>query len=146
MGWWSATIMGGDSPLDYLGNLAEVCYVNFDVETDEETFHCFRFTRESLEKHTKEIYKSLRECKSPIYGQVVGAAFLWTGAEMEEALKSRVIGDAQKDEWAAEGDEERKKHIDKFIEEVENHTPGKRVDIDDEGLLENIAKALGGGC
>jgi hypothetical protein len=135
--------MGGDSPLDFLYPLAEAVGVECDFDTDEETFHGFPFTRELLEGSLKEIYKSLREHKDCIYGQVVGATFLWAGAEMPEELKSRVIADAEKDEWAASGDEERKRYIHDFIEAVENHEPGQRVELSTEGLFERMAKVLG---
>ena len=137
--------MGGDSPLDYLGDLAEVCAVGHDFEADN-TFHGYRFTREKLERayERKAIQKSLRENEDPIYGQVVGATFLWAGAEMPEELKSRVVSDAKKDEWAAEGDNERRKFINDFIDKVEEHKGGKQVELADEGLFDKIAEAMGG--
>lgn len=128
MSWWSEAIMGGDSPLDCLDDLAEVCGVEFDPESDE-GFHCHLFTRAKLEASMDKIKKSLRKSTDPIYGQVVGATFLWAGAEMPEELKTRVTDDAKKDTWAAEGDVERKRYIDEFIEKVENHKPGERVEI-----------------
>ena len=143
MGWWSATIMGGDTPLDYLAVLGKAVGVEFDYD-HENTFHGWPFTREALESHLEEVKKSLGKNKYHIYGQVVGATFLWAGAEMPEELKNRVIKDAEADEWAAEGDSERKKYINAFIQAVKSSEPGKRVDVQDEGLFERVGKCLGG--
>ena len=143
MGWWSKTIMGGDSPLDYLAVLGRAVGIEFDIDTDDENFHGYRFTPEAMESRMDEIKESLRKHKDPIYGQVVGAAFLWAGAEMPEELKSRVIGDAEKDEWAAEGDEERQGYIDDLAQKVANHKPGERVELAYEGLFDKFAQVMG---
>ena len=141
--------MGGDSPLDYLSDLAEAVGLKFDRECSgeeyrEKTFHGFHFTREILESNMDAVKKSLRKNKGHVYGQVVGATFLWAGAEMPEELKSRVIEDANKDEWAAEGDAERRHHIRDFIEKIENHKAGERMQIAEEGLFQKFAEAMGG--
>jgi hypothetical protein len=152
MGSWSETIMGGDTPLDYLAVLGEAVGAVFDYD-DESTpeFHGWHITREMLE--VDDIQAKLRDAHASvgndyIFGQVVGAVFLWAGARMSDEIKLGVkvcaeheLNQIEKTGWT--DPERRAGFLRDLIEKVEEHKTGERVELADEGLFENMAKMFG---
>jgi hypothetical protein len=147
-GWWSKTILGGDTPLDYLGNIAHVLGVpcTYDDKRFEgaEEFHCYMFTREQLESPdaTKKLLALYKKTgyQREIMGQVIGTVYLWTGAKMPKKIKDLVIASAKADEWARE-DAEREDRIYDLIKAVKAHKPGQRVELREEGLFQKFREA-----
>lgn len=149
MGWWSTTILGGDTPLDYLGNIAHVLGVPCTYDDpkrypkDVDAFHCYLFTQERLESPdaTKKLIALYQRTGylQEIMGQVIGTVYLWTGAKMPEKIKKLVLASAKADEWARE-DEERADHIYAFTKAVKMHKRGQRVELSEEGLFERMQK------
>ena len=153
MGWWSEYIMGGDTPLDDLGILSRVCGVDYDMDEKHEyddTFHGYPLTRAALEKHRGELVEEVQKSgdwSKPVMGQVLGAMFLWAGAELTDDMKDLVVSCAESDEWMSEeiqqyGSEggDRTEVIRAFIAKVRDHKPGVRVTLDDVGLLQRLAQ------
>ena len=154
MGWWSCSIMGGDTPLDYVGTIAKVVFgLDHDYDVEPETFFGFLFTKEMLEKEgvhdkiQKAIPQWMRE--DTIFGQVVGAIYLWTGARMPQSIKENVLHHAKEELAGTEkgwhNPEEREMYLRDFIEKVEKHWEGgERVDLPFEGLMDKIHEHIAG--
>jgi ABC-type nitrate/sulfonate/bicarbonate transport system substrate-binding protein len=148
-GWWSKTIMGGDTPLDLLAVVAEVVGAKFDCDApDERNFHCWdmrasQFEAPGVTNRMVAAYTALKQRDSwnaPILGQVIGATYLWTGARIPAAIAGIVLEAARADQWANEGDQERQKYIGELMGAIQQHKPGQRVDLEEEGLFTKMAK------
>lgn len=142
MGWWSATVLGGDGPLDWHGDLCDVMGVEM---TDEgEGYYGYAYTRELVEKHMGAMMNKVEsETWEPAIGwQVLGAIVLKVGATIPDGLKVAVIQATKDDEWAKEGDAERIRWMDELAQAIEKAPPGKRIDLSQEGLLGQILKKI----
>lgn len=147
MGWWSDTIMGGDSPLDFLAVIGEVVGAKFDYE-DERTpnFHGYHFTRGQLERRgvAAQLIRKAPNWERTVYFQTIGAVYLWAGAKMTAALRGEVIRGAKQDEWMKEEGSmsSRGRHVQTLIRLVEKHWKGGvQVELKDEGLMQKFAEA-----
>jgi len=148
MGWWSATILGGDEPLDDLGNIADALGVKFDYDDEYgPDFHGYHFTRKVVEAGSPKLVALLkRRMDDSVFMQVWGAVCLWTGAKMTAKERDAVIAAAKADEWMREEGtgSERGGFIDEFIAAVrENWKGGKTTTLKDQGLFDRIAEVLG---
>jgi len=156
MGWWSATILGGDSPLDTLGDIGRIIGNDYDYDDDSKSiFGGHGFTRENVEgnlsriveefekqlkKHVEK-YPDLEENQSIEY-QVLGAICLHVGAKIPAKLKKRMVLAAEQDEWLNEEGHgsERWTYIKDFIDKVKAHKPGQKTELAYEGLFDKFAK------
>jgi hypothetical protein len=148
MGWWSATILGGDEPLDALGEIASLCDIDFCDDDDgfENTLHGFDFTRENFEPNLVSIITNFAKLRliSPISCSVLGAIILYTGSDVDEKLKSFLIDfikTDQSDEW--DNGAERRFYIDDLCAKLENHKAGGRTFLVDESIWDRCNKELG---
>jgi len=138
MGWWSTTIMGGDTPLDF------ECEFNERPETS---------TKKALGSITdidKQIDEILNKwgCGKPgedfyidyksIAFQVLAVQIMKHGASITEENKSLFIEWIKKDHWAEER-EERKESIDNLIDTLTSYKGTIPVKIRSEGLFEVIS-------
>jgi len=149
MGWWSKTIMGGDTPLDFKSEFFDLAGVDQFNDREIKVKKAFE---ESQDKFIKGIDKVLKRwgCGKPgsayyndkksIAFQVLAVQMMTSGCVIKEELKSLMLEWIPKDEWASE-DNERKKRIDELIE-ILNGYADNPVDIEREGLFEVLAKAL----
>jgi len=146
MGWWSATIMGGDSPLDMQGVICDAMGVkyNFDIKAAKG----YVYDRGLIEKHLDAIVAVLeaRKWEREIGFQVLGVMVLETGAKISAALRKRIIAAAEADEWMKEAGtgSERGKYIKDFIAAMKAHKPGRKTATTREGLFEAFARKLAG--
>lgn len=157
MGWWSAAIMGGDSPLDYFGGICALAVPGKYRGGNPEVL-----TRKALNEALPAIRGWLAK-KNQSYPadmsvslQALGVTIMERGADMPDDLRAEIIAAADADEWAREDGtrSERGQNIAAFIEKVKAYKPGKRVDCKrEEGLLsrgggtslfENMEKVLSG--
>ena len=147
MGWWSCTIMGGDSPLDWLGSLMDVCGIEFDYGCGDETYHGYLLDRDKIEAKTNAMLKcATKGYESSIGLQVLGAVLMEVGAPIDAKLKRTIIRAAKDDEWMLEEGRgsERGKYVMEFIEKIKAHKTGESTELAYEGLFENLAKKMGG--
>lgn len=159
MGWWSASILGGDEPLDYLGDLADICGVgsreedtNKTLTPQEEqlasTLYSYEFTAEIVNNSDTRI-AMLKYCDKAydknIAYQVLGVILMATGGTISDSLKKKIIKSAENDEWAGSKDEERISYIQSFIAAVTNYTDGVPVYTTTEGLFQKINEHLASG-
>lgn len=159
MGWWSASILGGDEPLDYLGDLADICEVGNRDDEDEEfyknlppeerelraTLYDYAFTAEIVNnpKTRKAMIKYCQKAYTPeIAYQVLGVILMATGAKIPKSLKNKIINSAETDEWANNKDEERVSFMQSFIAALNNYTDGKPVFTTVEGLFQKINEKM----
>jgi hypothetical protein len=129
--------MGGDSPLDWEGAISEVMGVEFNY--DDAKYH---YTKSGIERNVKKIVERIdREMWDRNIGfQVLGVMAMKTGAKLPKRVIKKIVEAAENDEWAKEGDCERKMHIEKFISAIKAHEPGKRTAVKSEGLFEKLVK------
>lgn len=155
MGWWSTTVMGGDSPLDAEGDLYDIIFEGskyqdgcerMDAEDEGE------LTKEAISKALLERLPELLErVRGPaldldIHRQVLGVMILKYGVPItdltSEAIELAIDG-AKCDEWAHE-DEERAAHMEAFILQL-NEYDGNLTEVKHEGLFEKLAEKLADG-
>lgn len=148
MGWWSATIMGGDAPLDYQGLLAyDITGIGVDRFYDlrdnnlPELAQIFEL---NLDKMIEAVEKD--SFNDGIAKQVLGVLIIETGVKKDalcqKALDLAIEGAEQelndKERLSTWCDpEERKFHLENFIEACKNYE-GKPIELPHEGLFEKM--------
>lgn len=155
MGWWSATVMGGDPPMDAEGDLFDIVFKGTKYEDG-----CDRMDAEDAGELTKEDIAAkllarlpdlLERVRGPaldmdIYRQVLGVMILEYGVPIidptREAIELAIDG-ANHDEWAYE-DEERKAHMEAFILQLNEYT-GEPTEVEFEGLFEKLVEKIESG-
>lgn len=143
MGTWSATVMGGDTPLDIEGMIYEACNIEmFPEEANEDD----DFVKNEIPKELiggRKAFTILDQIASydDVAPMVLAVVMMRVGADMPKQIKNIAIKAAENDEWAAENDE-RKAYMDSFIKTVSNYDSVTPTDIDEEGLLDSIFKNL----
>jgi hypothetical protein len=147
MGWWSATVLGGDTPLDYLGELAEDVFESpRDLEAKGDCYYGHHYTREILESKLDKAVKHLENdtySESYVGFQVLGAMLLEVGADIPNDVREKIIDAAEKDEWAKSGDEERIFFMQDLIDKIRAHKPGQQTELANESLFEAWERAVG---
>lgn len=145
MGWWSKTIMGGDTPLDFKSEFFDLAKVDQFNDKRPKVKKAFE---ESQDKFTKGIDKLLNRwgCgksgsdyyndKKSIGFQVLAVQMMVHGCVIKEELKSLMLEWIVKDEWAGE-DPEREKRINELVETLKNYD-NKPTSIKSEGLLQKM--------
>jgi hypothetical protein len=151
MGWWSKTIMGGDTPLDFKSEFFDLAGVDQFNDKGPKVKKAFD---ESQDKFIKGIDKVLKRwgCgktgsdyyndKKSIAFQVLAVQMMETGCIIKEDIRSLMLEWIPKDGWAAE-DDERKEKIDKLLESLNGYT-GKPTGTEYEGLLDKIYEKMAG--
>lgn len=148
MGWWSATVLGGDPPLDWLGTLCdEMAVERVDCnEVDCDGYYGYPYTREGLEANLDKLVARIEKdaYEAHVGFQVLGALLLDVGADIPDTLKQRIIRAATEDAWANEGCDERVAYMQDLVDKILASEPGNPVQLATEGLLEKIAERLCG--
>ena len=145
MGWWSATIMGGDTPLDMEHAIGKL----LNGETGKETLES---SQDELVQTGIDSILNRWGCGEPheafyidqksIGFQVLAYLMLEHGCEIHPSTQEAFLEWIPKDEWASE-DDVRKGYIDNLIEAIQNYD-GKPMKLKNEGLFEVFAKKFGG--
>lgn len=149
MGWWSATVLGGDPPLDWLGTLCDEMGVGMrDLDEDEDCdgYYGYPYTREGLEANLdKLVARIMKDEYDPHIGfQVLGALLLHVGADIPDKVRTNICRACLADAWANEGDSERLHYMTDLHDKVLASKPGVSVELAQEGLMEKIGEALCG--
>lgn len=133
MGWWSTTIMGGDTPLDYQDDLTNIIsggyLTNNDITAAQFENMDEVFVNGKIESLVK--YKNDRI----IMYQVLMVMAMRVGAKISSRLKILAISNIRNDEWQFE-DSERKQAIDNLIQTLNQYDGSVRVAVKSEGLFE----------
>ena len=158
MGWWSATILGGDTPMDYVGDMEDIAKVGtYDYDKDEDIVIPLRVRRERLKKALPELIKYCEERLGGRYGgdkedqdiayQVLGVLLISNGAELPRKLQTRILKAIREDAWAngkGSDSKERQFYIRSFERQIQRYpAAGARPrQVAAEGLFDAFEKAL----
>jgi len=148
MGWWSATIMGGDMPLDIEAGLLETAGIPvFDYQEAGDELYRSKI-ESSINDMIYYIENEVSKWGDPNYVdigyQVLGVMIMSSAAKLPSGLQKRIITAADDDEWASEGDNDRATFIHNFKTAIEQYDTngGTAVLVDSEGLFEKIFEGL----
>lgn len=144
MGWWSATIMGGDTPLDAEGCLYNTCGLTF-----EDYFEGGKTPEEVNEAVSSNVAKMIDavganddDWHPGVYAQVLGVIVMRHGCNPEDEDVKRALKVAKKgaeaDDWE---DEERHAYIKSYINQLENYD-GTPQEPKSEGLFEKLLSTM----
>lgn len=138
MGWWHYNILGGDPPLDTLGELADAIGVK--------TLYPLKFNaRQTANIRAKLEAMSDDDLTRGGLGSdealpVVAAVFLTVGAAMTPFFKTQALRATRDDVFGGpdwnDGGVGRDAVMDNHYKLIEAHEPGKCVDIEQKGLFE----------
>jgi len=145
MGWWSKTIMGGDTPLDFKSEFFDLAGVDQFNDKGSKVKKSFE---ESQDKFIKGIDKVLKrwgcgKTGSDYYNdqksigfQVLAVQMMAHGCVIKEELKDLMLKWIVKDVWASQ-DTEREQRIKELEEALKNYN-SKPTSIKSEGLLQKM--------
>jgi len=146
MGWWSKTIMGGDTPLDLKSEFFDVAGVDQFNDRNTKVKKAFEESQDKFIKGGIDKILNRWGCGKPdsayyndkksIAFQVLAVQMMTFGCVIKEELKTLMFEWIPKDEWAEE-DNERKRKIDDLIETLMAYN-NKPVDVESEGLFEKM--------
>ena len=149
MGWWSHDILGGDWPLDVLGDihdtLCSIAHLKEEYIPEDGAYYGYNFKPfEKILSSDDEINTLMSRCRysfsneeDHISYQVLGLAIMSTGYKMPEKFKKLVIEHSEKDEYI-DLYPERKVVITNFIKAVRSYKPGNPVIVSQKGLFQSI--------
>lgn len=130
--------MGGDTPLDYEGEICDIAGA-CTYEPGKE------LTKEKLEPVLPQVVERLESNKwgsEEIGWQVLGVLAMQHGVELSDEIKSQIVDACLEDEWAQD-DEERKSKVMALKEAIERYD-GTPIQITSKGLFEVMYEKLGG--
>ncbi len=147
MGWWSATVMGGDTPCDYIYDLERAAGLD---SMDEDLKQAD--VKKAINKNLDKVFKAAKKMDDEddgtdyagIMAQVLGYFIITNGAKMTDEIRQFVIDGIKKDDWAKD-DSERKKFMTHFkgqISRYKNAGSERGVRVAHEGLFEAMAKHI----
>ena len=144
MGWWSCTIMGGDTPYDARADMYDACGVSGDDIYDELK------TPEEITKLVQANVPAMIEVAlndndswyPGVYRQVLGVMVMLHGCDPHEMPVGRALAiakeGAEADDWDSD---ERREYIVDFIKMLENYD-GTPQEPKSEGLFEKVFEAI----
>lgn len=143
MGWWSATIMGGDEPLDQQTNVLELIGLLHDDEDYPDWEDEPERTKAALEAVSMDAWRAFFEQKDDfgrrVAQQVAAVMHMAVGAALPDALAQAAIGCSQQEDTRTWKDpEERRMYLDRFIAQVKAYD-GTPTHIEEEGLFDVMA-------
>ena len=151
MGWWSATIMGGDTPLDGEYIIFKFLGIKSDDNCEYDPVKAKELLTTRQEDVLAHINDEIEEYNRDIYKQVLGVLIMRYGSTFDEDTKTAVISAAQSDsDWKEDVDEdneydpERAKYISDFIDKI-NQYQTQPTEIQQEGLFQKIAEHMDSG-
>lgn len=159
MGWWSATIMGGDRPLDIISDFEDIILKANKKElkklwkeqrlqedfNDEDTT---QFNNTHLDKALPELIKHINTLENDEYyddhaigGEVLGVIIMEYQAKMSTKTRNLILKCCDEDEWA-KNNPERKQYVDDLRQKITAYDGKESVFVEQEGLFDAITKKL----
>jgi hypothetical protein len=147
MGWWSATIMGGDEPLDIEGAVYKVCRIEKFSGIEVGKIVQNMIPKEVLKDKMGDILERFKKMERegyerPILYQVLGTMIMEIGMEIDEELRTTIVDESLKDRWAQLA-EDRRIYVDNFVETLRKYD-GTPTEIEYEGLMDKMASFFEG--
>ena len=137
MGWWSTTIMGGDTPLDYQSDLTDIISGGYLTRNDITAAQLENMDEVFVNGKIESLVKN-KDDRSIMY-QVLMVMAMRVGAKLSSKLKLLAISNIRNDEWQFE-DSSRKEAIDNLIQTLNQYDGSIRVKVKSEGLFEVFNK------
>lgn len=152
MGWWSATVLGGDEPMDYVGDMEDLIGLASydDEESDEDVEFTVKQRRAAVNKNINRLVKYAKGRDSEIAFHVLGAVVITNGAKLSAKVRTLVVDAIKADEWANAGSDdstERKFYMAKFLRQINRYplnTNTRPRTLPYEGLFDKLAKMMAG--
>jgi len=140
MGWWDDGVMGGDTPLDFMSDVARVIGAKYDGGNPEV------ITKARLERGAAKLLRlaqGLTDDDRAIMAQVIGWLFLTRGARLTPKLKQEVLRGIGEDAWAREGDLGRVNKMIAFSSAVARYRPERGpMKLTSKGLFQVMNERL----
>lgn len=129
MGWWSAGIMGGDTPCDLEIEFYSLVGLGYEP-TKEQIVEKFSNGQEQFIQRIEEVLtkewgiktkEHYEDYKSIAY-QVLAVILINNGVTIDDKVRELMLEWIPKDEWS-QTDPKRKEIVDNLLEKVKNSTP-----------------------
>ena len=132
MGWWSTSIMGGDSPLDFEDEFYGIAGVDKYPERGTRN----ELSKEVVEKNFDKFVSVVKKCDyEPEVGwQVLAVVALSAGIDIPVSAMAEMKHACMNDPWAKENDS-RKRSVESLLDALNNYN-GTPIIITSKGLLE----------
>ena len=131
MGWWSAGIMGGDTPCDLEIEFYSLVGLEYEP-TKKQIVEKFSDGQEQFIERIEEVLtkkwgikredKAYYEDYKSIAYQVLAVILINNGVTIDDKVRELMVEWIPKDEWS-QTDHKRKEIIDNLLEKVKNSTP-----------------------
>lgn len=150
MGWWSATVMGGDTPLDEFDGIMDLALGKgiYDGSNPE------LLTKEILDEKLATIVAAFGADSPSYYAwHALGVMILERGCAMSEHVRQKVRDAINQDEWAQQQDRHRQAGNPIRVDRIEymweffcavRDYDGAPTRISEKGLFDKFADMLGG--
>lgn len=132
MGWWSEDVFGGDTPWDFLGDIAEA--IDFKHDDMHSLVHFETWEPEvkhdiakKLEKNWDAVVKigvHMNDFEVDVYWQVLGQLCIAVGAIFPQPIRYQMIKSCLKDEWALEGEQVRQNEMARLAHDITFYKDG----------------------
>jgi hypothetical protein len=157
MGWWSVTILGGDTPYDAHGWVWDRVLSKLELGTDysdilDEEDSPFNHDDSRLRRaFTPEFQRELLDAvkqrsqaydQRTVYAQVLALMSIESGAGIPEDLKKEFIELCADDEWARD-DKDRAMYVLDLCRSIEQSEEGQLREFPQEGLFDQLAAMVG---
>lgn len=133
MGWFSATITGGDSPLDWIGDLEQKAGADRYGEPP------VPLTAEMIDKNLNKMVRAIKEhskkrgsCDTNIAWQILGVHIIYKGAKMPDNIRKEIIKNIRDKDSEWKDPDERQFFLDHFKNQVKNYKDGEILELADE--------------
>ena len=141
MGWWSETIMGGDSPLDYQYDFYKIMGINDDEYFDDKN-NFEGTTKDLVEQHLDAMFADAdtETFERAIKYQVLAKIILHSGAKISAEQKKILYDECEKDpemDWN-DGGKKRREFIKDLLDKIKGHKEGLVSLLMTESLLVKI--------
>lgn len=125
MGWWSADILGGDSPLDAVGEFEKEIGWDYDdsgfiYKPTSKAFAKKMLTRSSSKNKAIELFKDYK----PAEILAITEVFLLNEVKVTKSIYEAALKAVAEDEWGLEGDRERLRILNDFKVRLEANRTG----------------------
>jgi hypothetical protein len=133
MGWWDHNVYGGDSPWDYLGDIAKT--IGFK---DHDNMHSLvgiqDWSPEIKHKVCKKLERNFRKVldrgegmiyPDEVWWQVLAQLILDVGAKFPQDLRYKCIKMCLTDEWAMEGGHQRQEEMARLVHDITFYKDGE---------------------
>lgn len=140
MGWWSATILGGDEPLDYMGDIVGmVCEKTVPWNGWDSNLPALKDGLEGTDE--QRFLDFIITAYTPaIAAQCVAYAHMACGASLPPVLRTLASATCKVvKELSWEKPEERRAYLEQFLEMILNYDDKTPQRPPEEGLLDRLA-------